>query len=108
VLENSNQVLLNSVVNPDDSYQLTENGMETPNEDTEVVMVSISVAVMKLLALHIVHFDSCDDPKMVVITNKDHLVVCHGVFHSIISKPLVPLRDKLCHNESSSLKLHFR
>jgi len=101
-------VIENRVVNPDDSYHLTESGtMETPNEDTEVVMVSISVAVMKLLALHIVHFDSCDDPKMVVITNKDHLVVCHGVFHSIISKPLVPLRGKLCHNESSSLRLHL-
>ena len=71
-----------------------------PIEDTERVQVSISVSCMKLLALHIISFNTTEDPKVIFITNKDHLVVFTGVFMSISGNPLVPLTMKFEHNES--------
>ena len=55
---------------------------------------------MKLLALHIVSFDTTDDKRVIFITNKNHLVVLTGVYMSTQGHPLVPLTKKFEHNES--------
>jgi hypothetical protein len=78
-----------------------DSGITLPEEDTEILLLSISVILLKFLALHIVSFDSTDDPKVIFITNKDHLVVFTGVFQSISGSPLVPLTKRYEHNESN-------
>jgi hypothetical protein len=67
-------------------------------------MLSINVSVMKLLALHIVSFDTSGDPSKVVITNKDHLLVCHGDYMGLIEdQPKGTLHRKRKHNEIQPL-----
>jgi hypothetical protein len=76
----------------------------TSEQDTEIVMLSINVSVMKLLALHIVSFDTSGDPSKVVITNKDHLLVFHGDYMGLIEdQPKGTLHRKRKHNEIQPL-----
>jgi hypothetical protein len=72
-----------------------------PEEDTEIVLVSISLSILKLLALHIVSFDTTENEEVIFITNKDHLVVFTGVFKSLSDDSLVPLTPKFAHIESN-------